>query len=200
MTHALHNVVYARLDAIANAEKITRAELGALSRELLVYVPDTHDIDIVNRLLVVLTPVNRRAAILYFQHFLPWQAENDKDGKFQRFGKMLKGERQVKLRMDAIAAWLANEANNLWSWSDDNIEMKPKDLGGSVTKAIERALKGDDKTGTPALSHMDVMKAVFDGGITLADLLAVIDTITSPDDNAANDNAEGEAPALQEVA
>ena len=48
--HRLHNTVYARLEAIAAAEKITRVELGALSRELLVYVPDTHDIDIVNRL------------------------------------------------------------------------------------------------------------------------------------------------------
>ena len=65
----LKAVVYGRLEAIMAAEKITRVELGAMSRELLMYVPDTNDIDIVNRLLGVLTPMNRRTAILFFFKF-----------------------------------------------------------------------------------------------------------------------------------
>ena len=95
MTNNLKAVVYGRLEAIMAAEKITRVELGAMSRELLIYVPETHDIDIVNRLINALTPVNRRAAILFFKHFLPWDVENDADGVFAKFGKMHKGEKKV---------------------------------------------------------------------------------------------------------
>ena len=57
-THRLHNSVYARLDAIASAEKITRVELSALSREALTYVMETHDIELVNRLIGVLPPAH----------------------------------------------------------------------------------------------------------------------------------------------
>lgn len=174
MTHRLHNVVYARLEAIANAEKITRKELGELSRELLTYVPDTHDIDIVNRLIGVLTPVNRRAAIAYFKHFLPWQVEHEADGQtFSRFGKMLQGEKKVKRRMDSIAEWLKDEANNIWKWSDDNldVEVKQKDFYALVSKQIQKALEGDEKSDTPALTRDQLVAAIFAGGVTIDDML-----------------------------
>jgi hypothetical protein len=124
--------VYARLDAIANAEKITRKEMAALSRELLVYVPNTNDIDVVNRLLGVFTVMNRKSAIMFFSHFLPWEKETDKDGSFVRFGKMFKGEKSYNKKVKLIEAFLADEENNFWNWVDDNIEVKPRDLGASV--------------------------------------------------------------------
>ena len=111
--HRLHNVVMARFDAIAAAEKITRVELGLLSREILVYVPESQDIEFVNRLLGVLTPMNRRTAILYFGHFLPWEQEHDKEGNFNRFAKKMVGEKKLKKKADAIVTWLAKEENNI---------------------------------------------------------------------------------------
>ena len=177
--HRLHNTVYARLEAIAAAEKITRSELGNLSRELLVYVPDTQDIDIVNRLLGVLTPMNRKTAILFFTHFLPWQVENDADGTFNRFGKMLQGEKKIAKRMDAITEFLKDESNNIWTWADENVQIdKKKDFKGMIAKAIKKALEGDEKSDTPALSKDEVFAAIFDGGITLEDLLVALDTKT----------------------
>lgn len=173
--HKLHNTVYARLDAIAGAEKITRKELGFLSREALEYVVDTDDIDLVNRLLGVLTPVNRKVAILYFSQFLPWEVEKDKDGVFQRFGKRIKGERKLKAKLEAIAEWLKDEANNLWSWSEDNIEVKKKDFKATIARAVKKALQGDQKSDTPALTKAEVMQAVLDGGVTLDDILAVLE-------------------------
>ena len=97
--------IYGLIDEIAAAEKITRKKLSILSRDILLYVMESHDIDSVNRLLGVLTPMNKRAAILYFGHFLPWTQEKDKQDVFQRFGKMVKGERKVKAKADAITEW-----------------------------------------------------------------------------------------------
>lgn len=175
MEHRLHNVVYARLEAIAQAEKITRTELGHLSRELLIYTMDTQDIDIVNRLIGVLTPVNRKVAILYFQHFLPWVTEQDKDGTFNRFGKKMQGDKKIIKRQDAITAWLLDEANNIWTWADDNVEVKQKDFKATIARAIKKALEGDDKSGTAPLSRDDIMAAIFDGGISIDDMLYGID-------------------------
>jgi len=174
--HRLHNVVMARFEAIANAEKITRVELAALSRDLLVYVPDTQNIEIVNRLLIILTPVNRRAAILYFGHFLPWEKENDKDGVFQRFGKKMLGEKKLAKKTAAIAEWLHDEANTIWTWAEDNIQMdKKKDFKAVIARAVKQALAGDDKSETPALDPMDIMAAVFEGGMTLDAMLAAVE-------------------------
>lgn len=203
--HRLHNVVLARLEAIANAEKITRAELAALSRELLIYVPDTQDIGIVNRLLGVLTPVNKRTAILYFGHFLPWEKENDADGNFSRFGKKMLGEKKVKRKEQAIADWLTDEANTIWTWADENIQIdKKKDFKGGIVRAIKQALAGDEKTETPALDPMDVMAAIFEGGMTLDAMLAAVekrqaeiaaaqaeaDKMNAPSDDAAQAEAD----------
>lgn len=169
--HRLHNVVYARLEAIAAAEKITRAELGELSRELLIYVMDTRDIDIVNRLLLVLTKINAKAATLYFKHFLPWTCEEDAEGNFTRFGKMSSGEKKVKRQAALIDEWLHDVNNNIWTWADANIEIKEKDFKATVARAIKKALEGDAKSGTAALTREEIIAAIFDGGVTIDDML-----------------------------
>lgn len=163
--HRLHNVVYARLDAIANAEKITRAELGSISRELLEYVIDTHDIAIVNRLIGVLTPVNSKVAVLYFTHFLPWSVEKDNNDKFVRFGKMVDKTKQIKRKQGAINEWLADEANNIWVWADNNIEVEQRqvNVGDMLIKALENAINGvdTDKTHGDPLSKTEIIGLVM---------------------------------------
>lgn len=178
-SHRLHNVVYATFAEVAAAEKVTRAGLRTLSRDLLEYVPETDDIAIVNRLLGVLTPMNRATAILYFAHFLPWEQEKDVDGNFLRFGKRMKGEKKLKRKADDIAAWLAEEGNDIWSWAEVNVEVKQKDFKATVARAIESALKGqkakgateDDDYITPPLTQEELVSAIFDGG---ADVLALL--------------------------
>ena len=172
--HRLHNVVYARLETIAQSEKITRVELGFMSRELLPYVTESQDIDIVNRLLGVLTPVNRRVCIEYFGHFLPWEKEHDKDDVFLRFGKKMLGDKKLSKKMAAIAEWLADEANNVWTWAEDNIsvEVKKKDFAGTIVKDIQKALAGDEKSGTDPLTRAEIMSAIFLAGLTIEDMLS----------------------------
>lgn len=168
MEHRLHNVVMARLDAIANAEKITRAELGHLSREALTYVMDTQDIDFINRLMGVLTPMNKQTCILYFSHFLPWEHENDKDDVFQRFGKKMLGDKKLAKRVALIEAWLADETNNVWTWAKDNVDISKKpDFKARVTSSIKKALEGDEGKEVAPLTSMELLAAIFEGGFDL---------------------------------
>lgn len=170
--HRLHNSVYAAFEAIAAAEKITRVKLAELSRDLLVYVPETDDIDIVNRLLGVLTPMNRETAIMFFSYFLPWDVEHDKEGTFQRFGKRTKGERSVKKKLDEISVHLKDEKFSIWTWAKDNVKIdKKRDFKGTIKRAIHNALDGDEKTDTAALSINEIFDAILDGGLTLDEML-----------------------------
>jgi hypothetical protein len=173
--HNLKAAVYAMIEEIAAAEKITRKVLGAISRDLLIYVPDSHDIDSVNRLLGVLTPMNRLAAIHYFGHFLPWEQEKDADENFIRFGKMTQGDKKVKRKLEAINEWLADEKNNIWVWSKANLDVKPKNFGMLIAKAIKKALEGDEDSKSPPLSRDQVLDAVFEGGIHIDDLLDAVE-------------------------
>ena len=98
---------------------------------------------------------------------------------FNRFGKMLQGEKKIAKRMDAITEFLKDESNNIWTWADENVQIdKKKDFKGMIAKAIKKALEGDEKSDTPALSKDGVFAAIFDGGITLEDLLVALDNKT----------------------
>lgn len=174
-------VILGRIEAIANAEKITRVELAGVSRELLLYVPDSDDIDMVNRLLGVLTPMNKKMCIEFFKHFLPWEVEENKDGEFNRFGKRSKKDKVVKRKLEAITKFLSDEDNTVWTWGKDNLNLyKVKPFAANITKAVEKALAGDetDNGSTPALSHADVIGAVLAGGISIEDLLDAVDMAT----------------------
>lgn len=167
--------IYASINEIAAAEKITRTVLAGLSRDMLIYIQDSQDIEAVNRLLGVLTPMNRKVAILYFAHFLPWEQEKGPDGTFQRFGKKTK-----KLKLEAKKAlecseWLETESNNIWTWGDANVEIKQKDLAALLGRAIKKALNGDEKSDTPPMSMSDVVKTFIAQGVSVEDLFNGMD-------------------------
>lgn len=187
----LKTVVYQRLEAIASSEKITRTELASISRELLMYVPESKDIDIVNRLLGVLTLMNRKTAILFFTYFLPWTAEKDTDKVFQRFGKMLEGERKIAKRMTRIAEFLNDENNTIWMWAERNVnvEVKQKDFEGLIVRNINKALEGDERTKTEPFTPAQVMQAIMKSSLTLQDMIDALEA----------QQAEGEE-ALEEMA
>lgn len=162
MTHRLHNSVVSQVEQVIAAEKVTKAVLGPLSRDLLIYTPESDDIATVNRLVHGLSPVNKKAAILFFSHFLPWQVEKDANGQFVRFGKKMTAEKKVKAKMQAIVDFLTEETNTIWTWADDNIEIKKKDFARGIRSAIKKALTGDEKSDTPALTMNEVVDAIFD--------------------------------------
>lgn len=171
-SNSLKDTVYARLEAILNAEKITREELRHMSRELLTYVPETDDIGVVNRLISGVTAMNRRGLILFFGHFLPWVEEKDTDGKHVRFGKRMDGEKKIKRRLDLIEEFLADPANDFWNWTEANVEIKAPDYAAKIASAINSAIKGNKAKGFDGLQPHEVVNAIFASNLSFADLMA----------------------------
>lgn len=185
-THRLHNIVYANIEAVKNAEKVTRKALAELSRDLLTYVPESNDIDAVNRLIGVLTPMNRKTAIMFFTHMLPWSVEKDTHDEFVRFGKRFEKQKQVARKLGHIVEFLSNETNTIWTWAETNIEMelKTRNLADDLKKSVEKALKGTEASKTyeaaEPLSQADVIAAMLDAGVTLEAMLEAVTDITNP--------------------
>ena len=158
-----------RITAISKSEKVTKEQLGLISRELLNYVlvdteehAATGDIQPVNKLLSVLTPMNKQTAVLYFSAMLPFAFNKDEC----KFGLM-----QKKKRDNAIInakEFLEVEDNNIWTWAANNVkvEAKPIDWHNKIKRDITKALEAEEN----ALTPKEVLMAVLSGGITAQDV------------------------------
>lgn len=163
-----YDEIIARIDQLAQAEKVTKALLTSLSRDTLGYLVESGDVRPINKLLEkgVLTPMNHKTALLYFKEFVPFQIlESDDDKKeFLGFGK---AKRTKDAGFKRIEEFLSDPLNNIWTWAERNIvvEKKPFDLA-KVTRIIEKALQEADTD--------SVITAVLAGGI---EAQAIIDLI-----------------------
>lgn len=137
------------IDKLAKAERVTKAVLATLSRDLLtyIYVDKTEDISPVNRLLTILTPINKTTTILFFKNFLAWRF----DDEAVVFTK--KKKKQYTDKELAVNLFLDNEDSNIWTWAAEHVkvEAKPVDwnkkLTTDMTKAMEAGLTFDDIIG-----------------------------------------------------
>lgn len=163
-----------RINTITAAERVTKAELGLLSREVLSYILESEDVRPVNMLLgkdeegkFVLTVNNRRVAGLYFQEFVPFTSE-EKDGVLVFLKKKAKVFEKYTA---AINNFLGEGSNDIWTWAETNVEVqaKPKFYAEKITKLIQKSLE-DEAEG---ISKVDVMKAVLDAGLSIEDLLEI---------------------------
>lgn len=174
------NTISAKVNELGNAERITKGLLSELSREVLTVVlldngddvkegeqaKGTEDSRILNELLAVLTPVNKKACTMFLQHFAPFHQAVNGQGEFESFGK--KDKKQWEKKIELVKEFLDDPHNNLWTWADRNIEMAPKPYDVvKVTKEIEKALKKANKA--------DVIRAIMAGGLEIADILEVME-------------------------
>ena len=167
-------VVNSKIGKLAKAEKVTKALLGELSRDLLTYVAvqESWDVAAINRLLAVLTPMNKKTAVLFFDHFLPFVFSKE-DGTF---GAMAKNkEKKAKDKgesIDKVGVFLADEDNNIWTYAEENIkvEQKPVDYAAKITADVKKAL--DPEKGGMDLAH--VLEAVLAAGV---DAQGVLDAL-----------------------
>lgn len=165
------------INALRGAENITRSELLALSRSTLEALhsednPINGDIRFINEVISVLTPVNKKAACLFFRKFTGFQF----DGIAKQF---VKKNKKVYEGVKAKAIdFLADPMNNIWTWAERNIEMEERtfDLNKSVDSLVKRATKGLDGEALNA-QHLNILKAVLDSGISADILIEFMDTI-----------------------
>lgn len=155
--------------ALIGSEKVTKAQLQTCSRTVLEAVHATGDIGYANRLIDVLTPVNKKVAVVFFKHFTGFSF----DDKLNMFTKKSK-KRYEQSHVDAME-FLDDPMNNIWSWAARNIDVTPKEFTlDAVTKGIEGYLKKANDNG---ISQADVMRAIIKGGITADAILAIMGDI-----------------------
>lgn len=158
-----------KIGELAKAEKITKKVLGELSRDMLEYVvvDEAWDSDAINRLLAVLTPMNKTTATHYFKHFTPFVV--DDKGVFGGMPSNKKAKAKAKLESStACTEFLVNEDANIWTWAEANLKIEPKEIDWAkrVTTAVQSAMN-EEKGG---MSLSDVMGAVLDAGIGVEDI------------------------------
>jgi len=186
-----------RIDAIRASEKITKLELGLISRELLLYVPDSKDIDAVNRLLNVLTPMNYRTAQLFFSNFLPWVW----DEKNNRFAAMSKGDKGVNGKLASIKEFLDEPANTIWLWAERNIKLETvkTPFEERLTSLVSKALKGEK--GLEPIDKNAVIMAVMAGGVSAGDLINLMETAKAQfEAKQAEEAAKAAEPKVEQAA
>lgn len=168
------NAMITRIEKIANSEKVTKKELGELSRELVQYlvIENSNDIGMVNRLLGVLTPGHRRIAVQFFDHFLFFKLNEDT----RLFEGKMKGARKLDRYVNQASDFLSDDNNNIWTWQEAHlkIEKKPVDFAKRIKSDIAKALNAEEN----GLSQAEVMQAVLEGGVTLEAVLAIMDNMT----------------------
>lgn len=150
------------IKTLAASEKVTKATLPILAEELLHYVPESKDIDAVNRTLEVCTPMNRQTAKLFFKAFLPWTY----DEKQEQFTTMLKGEKVIKKKNQERIDFLRDNGE-FWAWAAKHVEIERKapDYYKGVERAVKAALKHD-------VGALEIMQAVMQSGVSIDEVMA----------------------------
>jgi hypothetical protein len=165
------------LNDLRGAEKITRSTLMELSRSVLQVVHETQDIGYANRILEVLTPVNKKVAIAFFREFTGFKF-SEKDSIF--FKKDKKNYEEVKAK---ALEWLDDPLNNIWSWADRNIEVETKEFDAArLQKQAESLLKKAENNG---FKKKDVLAAIMASGVTVDELVEFMQTLPDVELNVA---------------
>lgn len=184
-TNNLKATIDNRIQSISVASKALFVELGAASRELLMYVPDSNDIGAVNRLLNVLNRTDRQHAVLFFDEFLPWQF----DEATLLFAGKLSGERrniEYATARNAFLKLMVKAENGkeheatIWDWVKENVNVAERkvDFNENLKSLIGRATAEKNKDGTVnkfRITNDQVIADVLASGITIDDLMAVVD-------------------------
>ena len=159
------------LASLAASEKITKATLQTLSRDLLALLhtknPKQGDIGYINRVTNVLTPVNRKVFVMFCREFTGFICD--------KTGQVFLKKSQKHYDDVAIKAlvWLDDPMNNIWSWAERNIEIQPKEFSlEMVKKQTESMLKKAEKAG---FTQADVLASMFEAGFTLDALVVMLE-------------------------
>jgi hypothetical protein len=153
----------ASLIVLAGSEKVTKAELQVLSRTVLEAWHITGDVCYANKLIRVLTPVNKKVAVAFFIHFSGFSF----DSNLMEFTKKSKKryEEAHKLAMQL----LEDPNQNIWTWADRHIDIVKKEFSlADVTATTKRFI---DKAQKANIKQVDLLRAILAGGLTMETLL-----------------------------
>lgn len=160
------------LTRLTRAEKLSKEVLMPLSRDLLFMLhsdeKNAGDIGYINRTLAVLSPANKKVFLLFMKEYTGFICNDD--------GTMFvkKSKKHYAVVQAMALAWLADPLNNFYSWvGRQKIEATRIEFNADyVTSTTKRML---DKAHKNGMSNAQVLEAMFDGGITIDDLIVMLD-------------------------
>lgn len=155
---------------LAQGEKTVREELNWASRAVLEALHSTENIGYVNQLIGVLTPVNRKAAIVFFKHFGGFHYD-DATAMFTKKSK----KRYDQAHRDAIA-FLQDPNNNMFSWAQRHIEVEQKPFDPASFKRgfknyIAKHLQQAKDNG---LDQKELLAIMFEAGVEVDAIVDVM--------------------------
>ena len=159
--------------ALKEAERITKDALRSLSRECLMLIhyesKNQGDISPVNRLLGILTPMNKKTFILFMQEFSGFHFD-------EKLGEFTKKDKSVyQAKCDKACECLEDGHFNLWSWAELNVKVEKKAFKlETLAKDIDRALNEEDADGKALYSKADILRTIMSAGISSDDLIDIL--------------------------
>jgi hypothetical protein len=141
------------IEALGAAEKITKETLKVWANKVIEATHATGQTAYMNKLIAVLTPVNKKVSILFLGHFTGYRYD-EKEMSFLNKDK--------KKYAQALIDWekfSADPLNNIWVWADRHIEVahKPFTLD-DVSVKTSRIWKDAHAAG---LTNGDIIRAML---------------------------------------
>lgn len=188
------------LERVAQAEKVTKAELKVWCNNIVDAMHTYGQIDYMNKLIAVLTPVNKKVVIEFFKTFAGYKM--GENGLFESKDK--------KRYFEALKNW--NESTqdptfNVWTWAERNIEVTVKPF---TTEDISKRMATIWKMAHEQnISNADILRAALtakskDGAMVfkLEDVISCLTELGVEGDLAVDPTSEfviGEKPQVEDA-
>lgn len=156
----------ANVKKLAASEKITKELLRSMSRDVLEAHHATGDVAYINGVIAVLSPMNKKVCILFYNEFSGHTC--NEDGVF--------GKKEKKRYDDAKKKSfdrLEDPNFNVFSWAERNVEVerKPFTLGKLQQQMGSLVKKAEENK----ISHADIIRALFANGVEVNEFLKVVE-------------------------
>lgn len=161
------------IKTLEKSEAVVRETLRELSRDVLYALHEHENIVYINRLIKAkVTPVNRKALVLFFQNFTGFHYSEEQQ-EFTKKDKTTYDERKAQ-----ALEFLEDPLNNFWVWADREIKMEAKAFDpDKVTKYISHAFKKAEKDG---YTKADVIRALFKDNTFATELPTILEAMVIP--------------------
>jgi hypothetical protein len=140
------------VDVLAGAEKITKETLKVWANKVVEATHATGQTVYMNKLLSVLTPLNKKVCTLFFSHFSGYTFSKE---------DMLFVSKDKKRYAQALADWLTfseDPLKNLWTWAELHVEIEQKPYTfGDVKKETSRMWQRAHKAGMTNVEFLSAM-------------------------------------------
>lgn len=153
------------LTVLKKAESTTKESLRSLSRDVLNAHHATENVDYINRLLDVLSPVNRRACVEFYKEFSGFSYD-EKMAKFYKKDKKNYDDCRKK-----AMEFLEDPLNNIWSWANRNLKVEVK---APTIEGLTKYLTSFVAKTQGSVAHAQIIAALFKAGITPGEVAGVL--------------------------